>query len=148
MTYDPMSSAASTSDAGRRGVDLDAAPFNPTPVHLVRPPNLKQADRWRRRPHALFDPDGDSTKPGTNRGGGRSRTAAMAADVLALYSSGDSDESDLARDLADDSDDDDDDTDSDYDSEEEAWPVGPVNSIGVGGWRKAGTHSASHKGKG
>ncbi|BGP19435.1 Nuclear pore complex nucleoporin component [Rhodosporidiobolus nylandii] len=33
------------------------------------------------------------------------------------------------------------------DSEEEAWPVGPVNSIGVGGWRRARSHSAKGKGK-
>ncbi|GAA5959181.1 hypothetical protein JCM21900_001419 [Sporobolomyces salmonicolor] len=32
----------------------------------------------------------------------------------------------------------------DYDSEEEAWPVGPVNSVGLHGWRRAG----SGKGKG
>ncbi|GAA5992200.1 hypothetical protein JCM10908_001815 [Rhodotorula pacifica] len=137
-SYDLSTSIPSTSKAGARS---DDKPFDPTPVHLVRPPNLKKQERRRRRPHANFDPDASTDLSG----GARSARRTTAADVLA-YSSSDDDDSDtgpygLVKD----------DTDSDFDSEEEAWPVGPVNSIGVGGWRRpgsSGVSAASRKGKG
>ena len=124
----------------------EESPFNPTPVHLVRPPNLKQAERRRRRPHALFDPDGQLTAAAAEPGSSR---AAAAADVLA-YSSDDSDDNAHSSSFGsgDDDGDDLDTTASDYDSEEEAWPVGPVNSVGIGGWRKSSSLSTSRKGKG
>lgn len=72
---------------------------------------------------------------------------------MLAYSSDDSDDdahSSSFNSVDDDDDDDDlDTTASDYDSEEEAWPVGPVNSVGIGGWRKSSSLlTTSRKGKG
>ncbi|GAA6020856.1 hypothetical protein JCM8202_005469 [Rhodotorula sphaerocarpa] len=124
----PLARAVSSRDSGDE-------PFNPTPVHLVRPPNLKRAERRRRRPHAYFNPDGDAASTTTGRGAQR-----VDGSVLSL-SSGSEDDSQVDDDDDDDEEDesrllDESDT-SELDSEEEAWPVGPVNSIGVRGWRRS-----------
>ncbi|GAA5968439.1 hypothetical protein JCM11641_007638 [Rhodosporidiobolus odoratus] len=97
-------------------------PFSPTPVHLVRPPSLPSARSNRRRP--LFTSSSDP--------------------------SASSDEDTQGSDVSSDSDDgllDDEENSDDVDSEEEAWPVGPVNSIGVRGWRRTRNHNAKGKGK-
>lgn len=69
---------------------------------------------------------------------------------MLAYSSDDSDDDPYSSpfDSGDDVDHDFDTIASDYDSEEEAWPVGPVNSVGIGGWRKSSSLSTSRKGKG
>ncbi|BGP51045.1 Nuclear pore complex nucleoporin component [Rhodotorula kratochvilovae] len=93
-------------------------PFNPTPVRLVRPPSLKASHF---RPRSLAPPS----------------PASSSAETEDLLSS--SDDDDPAEE---------DEDDSDFDSEEEAWPVGPVNSVGIGGWRRPGASASAYKGKG
>ncbi|GAA5868361.1 hypothetical protein JCM8547_002165 [Rhodosporidiobolus lusitaniae] len=96
-------------------------PFNPTPVTLVHPPALPSARR--RRPLFTSSSSGGSDESGEDNG------------LLGEETS----DSELEDDF--------DEEDSDeFDSEEEAWPVGPVNSVGLGGWRK--TRAAGRRGKG
>lgn len=53
---------------------------------------------------------------------------------------------------SDEDDDQDDSEDEEIDSEEEEYPVGPIGSVGLGGWRREGTTALLHrnrrKGKG
>ncbi|GAA5911270.1 hypothetical protein JCM8208_004314 [Rhodotorula glutinis] len=98
-------------------------PFNPTPLRLVRPPSLKHP---KHRPRSLAPPSPDSPTA-TN-------------DLLTSSSDDDDDEGSSSAD--------DHDSGSDLDSEEEAWPVGPVNSVGPAGWRRRGAPSSARKGKG
>ncbi|BGP02878.1 hypothetical protein RTG_03000 [Rhodotorula toruloides ATCC 204091] len=112
--------ASATSSAPRTAVA--AEPFNPTPVRLVRPPNLKRVERRDRRPLHFANDDSDAS--GSER------------DEVDLLSSSDEEGGRLQ---------DEDDSDEDYDSEEEEWPVGPVGSIGLRGWRKPGASAGKGK---
>lgn len=96
-------------------------PFNPTPVSL---PSLPSA-RTKRRPRPLF------TSSSSASGSGSDGERVLGDDTS---------ESEVEGDLEEEEDSD------DFDSEEEAWPVGPVNSVGLGGWRR--TRRTAAKGKG
>ncbi|GJN93082.1 hypothetical protein Rhopal_006127-T1 [Rhodotorula paludigena] len=94
-------------------------PFDPPPVRIVHPPSLKHSFR-----QSLASPASSSSSGETEQ----------------LFSSSDEEDEDEAEEL-------DSDTDE-FDSEEEAWPVAPVNSVGVRGWRRSGQGASSYKGKG
>ncbi|GAA6010532.1 hypothetical protein JCM10207_001349 [Rhodosporidiobolus poonsookiae] len=99
-------------------------PFRPTPVRLVQPPPLPSARSHKR--HPLFTSASE---------------AGSSSDLELGIDSGDD-----AVETSDSELEEEDEDSEDYDSEEEAWPVGPVNSIGMGGWRR--TRSGVNKGKG
>ncbi|GAA6036345.1 hypothetical protein JCM8097_001677 [Rhodosporidiobolus ruineniae] len=115
----------STSRAAQQGKGEE--PFVPTPVRLPSARKLAAStSTHRRRPHFTSSSDLDSSPSSVDE-----RDPLDGADT----SDSEDDELDLLGEGS----------SEEWDSEEEAWPVGPVNSVGVRGWRRAG---ASGKGKG
>ncbi|GAA5886307.1 hypothetical protein JCM6882_001598 [Rhodosporidiobolus microsporus] len=117
--------AASTSRLGSNTAKSPASkPFDPTPVSLPAPPPLSRSTaKGRRRP--LFTSGSEPSSSGDEGDG---------------VGGADTSESEL--------DEEEDEEDSEeLDSEEEEWPVGPVNSVGLGGWRRT-RGAAARKGKG
>ncbi|GAA5831985.1 hypothetical protein JCM11251_002773 [Rhodosporidiobolus azoricus] len=94
-------------------------PFDPTPVSLPRPPALSRSKAAKRRRRPLFTSGSEPSDASSSGEEGEDGEAGMTSESELGEEDGASE------------------SDEDFDSEEEEWPVGPVGSIGMGGWRRS-----------
>ncbi|KAL8280673.1 hypothetical protein RQP46_006996 [Phenoliferia psychrophenolica] len=123
----------SDSDSDSSSDSLHQQPHRPRPTLSKAPTSSTPSIPFSPKPVHLSQP-----KPRAKR----TRLVPLA--------SSDEDESEGAhsdQDSLDDDDNDRHDDEDDSDSEEEAWPVGPVGSIGLRGWRRGPTMRSKGKGK-
>ncbi|KDE06516.1 hypothetical protein MVLG_03167 [Microbotryum lychnidis-dioicae p1A1 Lamole] len=110
---------------------LAASPSNfiPRPIRTVAPPSVKS------RKGRLVQFDSNSSDEDLDQSSWRRRDTRPRPDYL------------VDEDEDNDQDQDDDRDDDEYsDSEEDQWPVGPIGSVGIGGWRRANGDTSSARG--